>query len=201
MDPCGARKMERESYMTEKQKALKKEILWWIKAIVIISVLTLIFTKKIVVLANIPSESMESTIKRKDRVLASRLAYNDEDPKRGDIAIFYAPDEIDTLFIKRVIGLPGEKVVINEGKIYIDGSDTPLEENYLKGEWTSNTGYYEFDIPDDCYLMLGDNRNRSKDARLWINKYVPRDSIIAKAEFVYFPFGHIKSLDEDVYEK
>lgn len=176
---------------------LKKELFWWVKAMFVIVCLTYFITQKIVVLANIPSGSMENTIKEKDLVLADRLAYKDSEPQRGDIAIFYAPDEVGVLYIKRVIGLPGEKIVINDSKIYIDDSEVPLEENYLKEKWTLENGYYEYEVPPNCYFMLGDNRNGSLDARSWSNTFVNRNAIIAKAKYIYFPFKDIKSLDNN----
>lgn len=174
-----------------------KEILWWVKSLVIIFAIVIIITQKFVVLAKVPTGSMLNTIKEQDLVMADRLAYKDEDPKRGDIVIFYAPDEQDELYIKRVIGLPGDKVVIDNAQIYINDSPKPLDEPYLKEKWVINAGYYEFDVPDNCYLMLGDNRNSSLDSREWENTYVNRNAIVAKAKCVYFPFNHIKSLNQN----
>ena len=78
--------------------------------------------------------------------------------------------------------------------MYINDSSEPLEEEYLKDEWIEKTGPYEYEVPEDCYLVLGDNRNNSKDSRYWVNTYVTRDEIIGKASFVYFPFNRFGSL-------
>ena len=87
--------------------------------------------------------------------------------------------------MKRVIGLPGETVNIVDGKVYIDGSDTPLDEPYLAEPMEGSYGPYT--VPEGCYFMLGDNRNNSQDARFWQNKYVAKDKIIAKVLFSYYP--------------
>ena len=134
----------------------------------------------------------ENTIQIGDDIFGFRLAYTFSDPKRGDIVIFNAPDSPSEKYIKRVIGLPGETVTIEDGRVYIDGE--ALEEDYLKsnqsGEdpWTVNAGPYEFKVPQDSYLLLGDNRNGSSDARVWEHTYVSKDDILAKAIFRYYPF-------------
>ena len=171
-----------------------KEIISWIAVFAIAFTIAFVLKTKVFILANIPSSSMEETIMTGDQVFGNRLAYNSADPQRGDIAIFYAPDKPDTLYIKRVIGLPGDKVVIDDAKIYINDSKESLDEPYINGKWTKETGYYEYQVPEGCYFMLGDNRNYSEDARDWENTYVKRDKIVAKAECIYFPFGHIKQL-------
>lgn len=88
--------------------------------------------------------------------------------------------------------MPGETVEIIDGKVYINGSDTPLKEDYLSDEARTDVrSFGPYQVPEDCYFMLGDNRPNSADARLWENTYVKRDKILAKAEFVYFPFSQI----------
>lgn len=182
--------------------SLKKELIWWAKALIIMFVITIIVNKKLIVNAFIPSDSMEKTLLEEDRVIANRLAYDENNtPERGDIAIFYAPDEEDTLYVKRVIGLPGEKVVIKQGKVYIDDSTTPLDEPYINGDWTIRADNYEFEVPEDSYLMLGDNRNFSCDARMWDNEYVDFEDIVAKAVCVYWPPSDMKLLDGEVKYK
>ena len=104
------------------------------------------------------------------------------------------PDDETQKYVKRVIGLPGEKVTIEDAKIYINDSETPLKEDYLKETWTEATGPFEFEVPKDSYLVLGDNRNDSYDARYWDHTYVSKDKIIGKAYFIYYPFQRLGSL-------
>ena len=85
-------------------------------------------------------------------------------------------------------------MVIQDAKIYINGSETPLEENYLKEEWTVGTGPYTFEVPENSFLVLGDNRNNSWDARYWDNTYVAKEKILGKAVFRYYPFKNAGSL-------
>lgn len=128
-----------------------------------------------------------------DRILGWRLTYNFREPKRGDIVIFKYPDNENENYIKRIIGLPGEKVTIKEGKVYIGDSTEPLEEDYVKEEWSGGDGVYW--VPEDSYFMLGDNRNNSKDSREWVNKYVHRDKILGEASFCYWPFSDFGFLE------
>ena len=91
--------------------------------------------------------------------------------------------------------MPGDNIYIENGEIYINGSVTPYQESYLKEEWVIANGPYEFQVPEDSYLVLGDNRNNSLDARYWTNKYVTKDKIIGKALFVYFPFSRLGAIN------
>lgn len=135
--------------------------------------------------AYIPSESMEGTLNIGDRLIGNRLAYKFGDtPERFDIVIFNAPDDGE-IYIKRVIGLPGEKVTIKNGKVYINDSTAPLDDSFIKEEME----YEEtmtFNVPEGCYFMMGDNRNESWDSRYWDNPYVEESEILAKAVFKYW---------------
>lgn len=133
--------------------------------------------------ASIPSGSMENTIMTGDRVFGFRLAYLFSEPRRGDIVIFKYPEDESVNYIKRIIGLPGETVTIKNGLIYIDGSETPLDEPYL-AETPLPIGDGVYEVPDGCYFMMGDNRNHSSDSRRW--GYVRRDQILAKAFLKYW---------------
>ncbi len=113
--------------------------------------------------------------------------------KRGDIVSFYPTvDSNGHLYVKRIIGLPGETVVVDDGKVYIDGE--LLDEPYLDEEWTDYNGPFKFEVPAGHYLVLGDNRNGSYDSRLWENPYVPYASIEAKTYFAYRPGNGLKCL-------
>ena len=99
------------------------------------------------------------------------------------------------LYIKRVIGLPGDKVQIIDGKVYINDSETPLDEPYLPEPPEGDYGPYY--VPEDSYFMLGDNRNWSKDSRFWTNTYVKKEKVLAKAIFRYYPFNKIGVIEKD----
>ena len=170
----------------------------YVKMIVCVVLVVLVINNVILINAKIPSASMEKTIMTGDRVFGFRLAYGinldlfgkqiskkSKDPERFDIVIFKYPDNEKELFIKRVIGLPGETVEIVDGKVYINGSETPLDDSFVAEMPLGSFGPYE--VPEDCYFMLGDNRNNSKDSRFWDNTYVRFDQIVGKAVVRYFP--------------
>ena len=173
----------------------KKEILSWIQILAVAAVIAYVLTTYIIANSTVPTGSMENTIMSHSRVLGSRLTYKFSEPERGDIAIFRYPDDkeegITTYYVKRIIGLPGETVDIVDGKIYINGSDTPLDEPYLHEEMDMyGKDHLHYSVPEGHYFMLGDNRNNSNDARFWKNKYVPEEDLIAKVFLEYFPNPH-----------
>ncbi|MCC8017748.1 MAG: signal peptidase I [Lachnospiraceae bacterium] len=119
----------------ERKRNIRKEVFSWIRMFVIVVAVVFVATRFIIINATIPSGSMETTIMTSDRLIGFRFSYWFEDPERGDIILFSYPVDESQTYIKRVIGLPGETVEIRDGGIYIDGSDTPLEEDYLFEEW------------------------------------------------------------------
>ena len=121
-----------------------------------------------------------------DRIVAFRLSYLFSNPKRGDVVVFHFPDDPTgkTLYVKRVIGLPGEKLEIKKGRVYLNDSRQPLAEPYLKEKAIGDFGPYE--IPEGCYFVMGDNRNDSEDARFWNNTYVEQDKFLGKVIFRYY---------------
>lgn len=164
---------------------MKTEILSWIKTIAAAVVVAWLITTFLIVNANVPTGSMETTIMPKDRIIANRLQYKLSKPERFDIVVFKYPDDESILYIKRVIGMPGETIEIKDGKVYVDGSSEPLDDHFIKEETFGNWGPYN--VPEGCYFMLGDNRNNSKDSRYWNNKFVSEDKILGKAILRYFP--------------
>ncbi len=188
----------------EDKTSIKSEIFGYIKLIIIAVIFAYIVSHVLIVNARIPSSSMENTIMTGSRVIGNRLSYTFSEPQRGDIIVFKYPVDESELFIKRIIGLPGETIEIRDAKIYINGSETPLEEDYLPEEWIDGADGYSFTVPENSYLVLGDNRNVSRDARYWAEDaysegvattwedaeeytYVTDGEIVAKAIFVYYP--------------
>lgn len=168
----------------------KAEIISWIQILVTAAVIAFLLNNFVIANSRVPTSSMEKTIMAKDRVIGSRLSYSFGTPDRGDIAIFIYPDDeaegIKTYYVKRVIGLPGETVDIIDGKIYINNSETPLDEPYLHEEMDDEPPQH-FEVLEGSYFMMGDNRNYSNDARRWKNKYVKEEKMVAKVLFQYFP--------------
>lgn len=169
----------------KKKKSAGRELMEWLLVIVGGVCAALLISNFILFNARIPSSSMESTIMVGDRVIGLRFAYWFSEPERGDIVIFRYPDNEEKIYIKRVIGLPGETVEIIDGKVYIDGSEQPLQEDYVNGVPTGNYGPYV--VPENSYFMLGDNRGNSEDSRFWTNKFVKKEKILAKAVVRYYP--------------
>lgn len=164
-----------------------KELLAWILTIVFAIFAAQMITKYVILKATVPTGSMENTIQENDKMIGFRLAYLFSEPKRGDIIIFIPPDEPETLYVKRVIGLPGETVEIKDGSVYINGE--PLEEHYLKEEMRGAYGPYV--VPEGEYFMMGDNRNDSLDSRYWKkSSFIKKEDIKAKVLFRYSPGFH-----------
>jgi signal peptidase I len=136
----------------------------------------------------IPSESMVPTLEINDRLIVEKISYYFQNPQRGDIVVFWPTDKLKQenpslrdAFIKRVIGLPGEEVEVKDGLVFINGES--LDENYIAAAPDYQWGPEK--IPDDSYLVLGDNRNNSYDSHFW--GYVPRDNIIGRAVVRFWP--------------
>lgn len=177
----------------EESVSTARELFQWVAAIVAAVLIALAIDNFVIVNAQIPSGSMENTIMTGDRVIGNRFAYSFSDPQRFDIIIFRYPDDESQLFIKRIIGLPGETVEIRDGKIYLNGSDEPLEDVQTKETMVGSFGSYT--VPENSYFVMGDNRNDSKDSRYWTNTFVTKDEILGKAIFRYWPISEFKILE------
>lgn len=178
--------------LAETKENFLKELWEYLKMMVFVVAAVLIVNQFVLINARIPSGSMENTIQAGDQIFGNRLAYLFDDPERLDIVIFKYPDDRSQYFIKRVIGLPGETVEIIDGDVYVtntDGEEMLLDETYLPEDAHGTFGPYT--VPEDCYFMLGDNRNWSKDSRFWTNTFVPKEDILGKAALRYWPLNKI----------
>lgn len=124
--------------------------------------------------------SMEPTLQSGEFVIVNKLAYLFGEPTTGDVIVFHFPRDPDQEYIKRIIGLPGDRVEIKNGEVYVN--DRVLDEDYIAA-----SPVYEdiLEVPGDSLIVLGDNRNNSSDSHNW--GPVPLDHVIGKAMFVYWP--------------
>lgn len=173
----------------KKEKSKLREVIEFCIPIVVAVAIALCLRTFVFANAVVPTGSMLNTIQEGDRIIASRLAYVNNDPERYDIILFYYPDDESKIYVKRVIGLPGETVQIVNGVVYVtktNGKTIQLDDSFV----TIGTPYGDFGpytVPENCYFMLGDNRNNSKDSRYWQNTYVNKEKIIGKVKFRYYP--------------
>lgn len=142
----------------------------------------------------IPSGSMEPTLETNDRLIVDKISYHFTNPNRGDIVVFTPPQAVtekehsNDPFIKRVIGLPGEKIEIKGGRVYVN--NLPLKENYIAAQPDYTWGAQI--VPANSYLVLGDNRNKSYDGHIW--GFVSNDRLIGKAAVRFWPPERISLL-------
>jgi len=188
--------------MTERVPDPWRSVIDWVLTIAIAIAVVLAIKAWVVNPYRIPSSSMEPTLhcakpadgcraSLSDRVLANRFVYHFKDPARGDVIVFKTPPEAarcqfgtggGSTFVKRIIGLPGEKIRGQDGFVYVNGKK--LDEPYLDGV-RDRRDFPERVIPDDGYFMMGDNRGQSCDSRDWGT--VPRANIIGEVFAVYWP--------------
>ena len=133
--------------------------------------------------------SMYATLYNNDLLVASKISYKLHQPQRGDIIIFKPPDPDVRDFIKRVIAVPGDRLRIDHGTVYINGE--VLEEPYLPEKWTYNNSWpatgQDYVVPPDHYFVMGDNRNHSSDSRVF--GAIDASSILGKAEVRIWPLN------------
>lgn len=204
----------------ENSKAVVKEI---IETVIFVVVMVIIIRFFIGEIRWIPSASMHPTLVEGDRVFVERFTRFYETPKRGDIMVFYPPSEElqtdfgsvfkrltgfackDIAYIKRVIGLPGDKLEVRQLKnntyqLIINGK--PLKEPYIQSSsdyipCSANMYCGPFVIPQGEYFMMGDNRGNSQDSRFW--GFLPKERFIGKATFLFWPVTRADYFQEQKY--
>lgn len=198
---------------SKKVKAILRETIETIVFVVVMVIIIRFFVGEI---RWIPSASMKPTLVEGDRIFVERFSRFYSTPKRGDIMVFYPPFEEldksglgvferltgffckDIAYIKRVVGMPGDNIIIKpskEGKytVYVNGK--PLHEDYVLDDYDyipcSEDMYCgPFTVPEKQYFMMGDNRGNSQDSRFW--GFLPQDRLIGKAVFLFWPFTRVK---------
>ncbi len=171
----------------KKRKKRRNEALDWFKSLIWAVAIALVIRMFLIGNFKIPTTSMVPTLKVGDRLLSNNVIYKIRPPKRGEVVIFKYPEDPKRDFVKRMIALPGERVMIKDGRIYVNGKevlDAKVASRYYYSE-----GFYgnewETEVPVDGYYVLGDNSINSKDSRYW--GFVPKKNLVGKALFTYWP--------------
>lgn len=137
--------------------------------------------------------SMEPNFDNWDYLITDRLTYRFEEPSRGDIIVFHLPQDPSRTLIKRIIGLPGETIRMNEDGVEVFNDAHPdglvLEESYLSPENRGGLTPETIELQNDQYFVLGDNRRVSSDSRIW--GPLPKENIIGRVLIRLFPFSHV----------
>ncbi|MFD1677687.1 signal peptidase I [Alicyclobacillus fodiniaquatilis] len=175
--------------------AQKKSQGWltgWVLPIVIGVAIALCIRQWVVSAAYVPSASMYPTIPNPCYILVNKLSLEIHGVQRGDVEVFHFPDDPKELYVKRVVGMPGDTVKVTNNAVYINGKK--LNEPIITKPNEIGLGTYH--VPQGHYFMMGDNRPISEDSRMWNNKYVARSAIVGEADFVLFPFGKMKGIQQ-----
>lgn len=176
----------------------KNEWFDWIKALIVALLLAFIVKFFLFSPIIVDGPSMQPTLHDRDQMIVNKIIYRIGNPERFDIVVFHATDEKD--FIKRVIGLPGEHIRMNDNVLYINGEK--VEESFFKKKEIQSYHLYTSDfrlealpgkhkkVPDGYVLVLGDNRNNSTDSRML--GLISIDEIVGKANVIYWPIDRIQ---------
>ena len=155
----------------------------------ILAVVLYFIIDSVVARVRVENISMEPTLQPGEFVLVNKIVYRFGEVRHGDIIVFHFPQNPAEDYIKRIIGVPGDKVSIKNQQVFIN--EQAIEENYTaappdyNGQWV---------VPADSLFVLGDNRNQSSDSHSW--GFVPLKLVVGKAEVIYWPFNEVKSLNQ-----
>ena len=177
--------------VTDKTPKKRSTIKEWVIDIAVVACVAIFVWQYVGYGVWITSGSMIPKLQVKDRLIVTRV-HNPANLKEGDIVLFKNDEFGDEILIKRLIGLPGDKIEIKEGVVFRNGEQ--LKEDYVKNNEKYNG---TFQVPDNEYFFLGDNRANSDDSRYWKNPYVNEADIQGKARIKYYPIKDFEILNND----
>lgn len=188
-------KSEYHAFQTRRREWLYEKWKNWGEPFVVAAILAFVIRTFLIGPYKIPTGSMKPTFLEGDRIFADKITYRFRTPQRGDIIIFKAPMDPKKDFVKRLVGLPGDKLQIKEGKLIINGEtldDPPFSEHYYynRNEWDFGKEGQIIEVPPGNYFALGDNSAQSNDSRSW--GFVPAKNLVGKAVCIWWPPKRLK---------
>lgn len=176
-----------------KSAAIVFELSKWI---IVFMVAILLVHLYIATIFMVDGASMDQTLRSGEVLLVNRLAYLVNNPKRGDIVILRFPGDPKAKYVKRLIGLPGETVTIEQGYFYVNG--IKLRETYLTPESiTPENNYPRYKLQKNEYFVAGDNREVSSDSRVW--GAAKKEDFFGKTRLIVYPFSDFSYVPDVVY--
>ncbi len=195
------------SVKVSKYQSVKRKPIWreWIESLIIAFILAMVIRTFLVQAFRIPTGSMRTTLLEGDIILVNKFIYGAKipftsfrlpalrEPKRGDVVVFIYPQDPKKDFIKRLVAVPGEKVQIKNGTLYVN--DLPLLDPLFNRTYYYNRGDFgregqEITVPKNSFFVLGDNSASSQDSRYW--GFVPAQNILGEAMVIYWPPQRIR---------
>jgi len=170
--------------VVRRKKSQLRELVETIGSALLIAAFIMIFIARAY---TVNGESMLPTLHHGERLLVDKISYRFTEPARGEIIVFKNPANQKEQFIKRVIGLPGDKILIDKGVVYIN--DQPVGEDYTLAP--ARIGFSAQVVPENTYFVLGDNRNNSEDSRFGRVGFLPRQLIVGRAVWRYWPLNRL----------
>lgn len=171
------------------KKGWKREVLEWVVTIALALVVAFVVRTFLFEPVRVDGHSMDFTLTDGEIMLVTKPEYLLGDPERFDVVICHYPNRGDTYFVKRVVGLPGDKVAVRDGFLYVNGEK--YEEEYITNR--PNYAMLEYTVPAGTYFVLGDNRSNSNDSHT-IGP-IPREMILGKVHCVLFPLNVIRGIE------
>ena len=171
--------------------SLLKEIRGWARDVLFAAVTAILIVVFVIQPVKVEGTSMQPNLVDQERVFVNKFVYHFAEIHRSDIVVFWYPRDSSKSFIKRVIGVPGDRIEILRGRVLRNGE--PVDEPYVLPQYFDFESYRTVTVPDGYYYVLGDHRNSSNDSRSW--GLVPQRNIFGKAIFRYWPVTRLGTLE------
>lgn len=177
----------KEPHSSKKQSRLIREII----ETVVLTALMFVVINLAIQNYDVDGPSMEPSLHNQERIMVDKVSYHFRSPSRGDVIVFIAPPEPTLNYVKRIIGLPGDRLTIRGTNVQVNG--VTLNEKYVAPADQGNPypPIVNLQVPANDYFVMGDDRKNSSDSREW--GFVPRQNIIGRAALVYWPLGESNS--------